>query len=115
MPYGSKQLQVIRVGAAQRQVMSQPCIVTGIRAYSDNSSPATMQAYVQLFDSAVSSGFTVGGTSPNWVVACVSTNVSDGDGLPTMGIVMERGLFVAATQGAANATSANLNVLITII
>lgn len=115
MPMGSKQLQVIRVGAAQRQVMANPCIVTSVRAYSDNTSPATMQAYVQLFDAATSSSFTVGGTSPNWVVACVSTNVSDGDGLPTMGIVMERGVFVAGTTGAGNATSANLNVLITII
>ena len=115
--YGSSRIQQINQGSAQTLIRAGTCVLSAVRGYSSNASPATTHSYIQIWDAATAASITVGATSPNWVVACVSSNVSDGDGLPTMGVMIRDGIVIACTSqvGAGNAVSANLNVEICIV
>ncbi|MBI2007650.1 hypothetical protein HYS85_00220 [Candidatus Saccharibacteria bacterium] len=117
MNYGSTRIQTLNQGAAQTLILGRTCVLTAIRAYSNNSQAQylNVHGYVQVFDAAAGADITVGTTSPNWIVPVVSSNVSDGDGLPTMGVMMRSGVVIACTSTPAGATSANLNVEICIV
>lgn len=69
-------------------------------------------AYVQLFDAAAISDVTVGTTKPTWVVMTDfgAGEVSGGDGLPTHGLIFERGIVVASTTTATGLTGSTQQV-----
>lgn len=115
--FGSSRIQQLAQGSAQTRIRAGECCLTSIRGYSSSLNPNLVQSYIQVFDVATAAEITVGTTSPNWVVQCVSANVTDGDGLPTMGVMIRNGIVIACTQaiGLGNAISANLNVEICII
>ena len=115
--YGSSRIQQINQGSAQTLIRGGACVLSAVRGFSDNTGSASTQAYIQIWDAATAKEITVGATSPNWVVACVSSNVSDGDCLPTMGVMIRDGIVIACTQriGQSNSTSSNLNVEICIV
>jgi hypothetical protein len=68
---------------------------------------AANEGHLQMFDAAAATDVTLGTTKPDWVVVADggggSGEVSTGDGLPTHGLVFERGLVIAWTAGSENA------------
>ena len=72
------------------------CQVTAVRQFIGG---LAADAYVQLFDAAAVSEVTVGTTVPKWVVMTDfgAGEVSGGDGLPTHGVIFERGVVAAST------------------
>lgn len=90
------------------------CQVVAVRGFQ---SALAADAYIQLFDAAAISEVTVGTTKPKWVVMTDfgAGEVSAGDGLPTHGLIFDRGVVVASTTQAANNTGATQQVRIAII
>jgi hypothetical protein len=71
-------------------------------------------AYIQLFNAAAASDVTLGTTVPTWVVKSQASDVSDGDGLPTDGLLFPLGLFAASTTTPTGLTAAAQHVKIAI-
>lgn len=90
------------------------CQVVAVRAFQGG---LAADAYTQLFDAAAISEVTVGTTKPKWVVLTdfAAGEVSSGDGLPTHGLIFDRGVVVASTTTSTGASGATQQVRIAII
>jgi hypothetical protein len=87
------------------------CILAAVRAINT----VAAASYTQLFDAAAAADVTVGTTIPTWVLKAQSSDPSDGDGLPTMGVVFTLGIVAASTTTATGSTSVTQHVRICII
>lgn len=95
MPFGnpaSKRINADSLDSRLTLIQGGKVIVTAIRGI--NTSSAT--AFIQLYDAAASTSVTLGTTVPTWTVRCAGSSPSDGDGLPTTGLLFENGVVAAA-------------------
>ena len=72
-------------------------------------------AFVQYFDAAAVADVTVGTTVPVWVLRSPASSVSDGDGLPTHGLLFKLGVVIASTTTPTGNTGAAQHVRTAII
>lgn len=72
-------------------------------------------AFVQLFDSNTTAGITPGTTVPAWVVRSAASESSDGDGLPTNGLLFRNGIVAISTTLIIGSTAAVQHVRLGII
>jgi len=108
MQYYSTRVNLNSLGSTATLAKKGRCVVTAVRAI--NTTAAT--AYTQIFDAAAITDVTVGTTVPTWVVRSAANDPSDGDGLPTYGIVFELGVVAASTTTALGSTGATQHVRI---
>lgn len=107
-------IELLDVGATAVLAYKGRCQVTAVRAFQGG---LAADAYVQLFDAAAISEVNVGTTKPKWVVMTDfgAGEVSAGDGLPTHGVVFERGVVVASTTTSTGNTGATQQVRVAYI
>lgn len=67
-------------------------------------------AFVQFFDKATAAEVTPGTTIAEWVLRSPASSVSDGDGLPTHGLVFLNGVVIISTTTPVGATGAAQHV-----
>lgn len=106
---GSRLIKNDSVGATAVLVQKGAVQVTAM--YSINTT--ALAAFVQYFDAAATTDVTVGTTLADWVIrspALTGGNVSDGDGLPTHGLVFTRGVVIASTTTPFGSTGATQHV-----
>lgn len=110
MPDSSGLLKANSLAGTLTVISSVPCIVTAIRA----ANTTVADAYVQLFDAAVTTGITLGTTIADWWVLTDfgAGDISVGDGLPTGGLTFTRGVVAASTTTATGSTGATQHVRI---
>ena len=93
-------------------IFPKACTLTAIRTLvSDNVAGA---AVLHIADTSNTDGIIVGSTVGRWWVTCTSPNSSDGDGLPTDGIVFRNGVTVWSTQNISGTIGRVQNVRICI-
>ena len=102
------------VGATAVLVETGPLHVTAVRAWQTG---LAADAFVQLFDAASADDVTVGTTAPSWVVMTIfgAGPVSSGDGLPTHGLLFQRGLVIASTTTPTGSVANTQQVRITYV
>ena len=108
MPFGnpaSKRIDTDSLTSVLTLIQGGKVIVTAIRGINTS----TGVAHIQLYDAAASTLVTLGTTIPDWTVRCAASSPSDGDGLPTTGLLFENG--VVAIAGAQQIGDANSNIV----
>lgn len=88
-------------------VASQNCVLTAVRGINNSGGTA---AYIQIFDANLATSVTLGTTVPDWVVKTPAGDPSDGDGLPTNGLLFVSGIAVASTTLPTGNVSATQHV-----
>lgn len=109
MPFGnpaSKRIDSDALSSVLRLIQGGKCIVTAIRGINTS----TAVAHIQLYDAAASTAVTDGVTVPDWTVRCAGSSPSDGDGLPTTGLLFENGVVAAASPTQTTIGSATVEV-----
>lgn len=94
------------VGATAVLVQKGVVQVTAMHALNTTAAAA----FVQYFDAAAITDVTVGTTVPLWVLRSPASSISDGDGLPTHGLVFRLGVVVASTTTPTGSTGATQHV-----
>lgn len=93
-------------------IFPKACTITAIRTLVSDNVAGT--AVLNIADTATAADIVVGNTVGRWWVTCTSPNSSDGDGLPTDGIVFRNGVTVWSTQGGTSTLGRVQNVRIAI-
>jgi hypothetical protein len=111
---GAQVIDILDANGTAQLAYKGKCQVVAVRAFQAG---LAADAYVQLFDASAISQVTVGTTKPKWVVLTdfAAGEVSTGDGLPTHGMVFDRGVVVASTTTSTGSTGATQQVRIAII
>ena len=111
---GAQVIEITDANGTAQLAYKGKCQVVAVKAFQQG---LAADAYTQLFDASAISQVTVGTTKPKWVVLTdfAAGETSGGDGLPTHGLVFDRGVVVASTTGSANNTGATQQVRIAII
>lgn len=97
MPFGnpaSRRIDSDSLTSILTLIQGGKCIVTAVRGINTS----TVVAHIQLYDAATTGAVTAGTTVPDWTVRCAASSPSDGDGLPTTGLLFENGVVAAASS-----------------
>lgn len=111
MMYGATSVKLDSLTGTATLAKSGRCVL--VVCHAINTTAAT--AYTQLFDSATAAAVTPGTTIPLWVVRSAASDPSDGDGLPTLGLVFVNGIVACSTTTDIGATGAVQHVRVGII
>ena len=103
---GSRIILNNSVGATAVLVQKGVVQVTGMFAVNTTAAAA----FVQYFDAAAAADVTVGTTIADWVLRSPASSVSDGDGLPTHGLVFLLGVVIASTTTPTGNSAATQHV-----
>ena len=110
----AKRLDSDSLTSVLRLIQRGPVHVAAIRAIATS----TVTTHIQLYDSAASTTIVSGTTVPDWTVRCAASSPSDGDGLPTGGLLFENGLVALSSTlqvGETAQTVANAHLKICIL
>ena len=101
MPGFSAVTYIDSVGVTANLFIPYKVCVTAIRTINTSgTSPATLS----LYNANSTAGITVGTTVPLWTVVAASGEPSQGDGLPTDGLMFSNGVVVASTNALTSTT-----------
>jgi hypothetical protein len=106
MQPGSRILSNDSIGNTATLVQKGAMQVTGMLAMNTTAAAA----FVQYFDAAAATDVTVGTTTPFWVIRSPASSISDGDGLPTHGLVFTKGVVIASTTTPTGNSGATQHV-----